>query len=390
MKQLCTKSLLAAAMMVLTFGFSQAQNKTMPSMAEAASPSVERALVGVPEPENQALWDVNYVYDLLAMGGTNGNAGCIFFNNEFWVSRWAQDTILLIDDMGNLLAKFSVPGLFGTGGNARSFTTDGTNIYAGNNTAAIQVIDPGTVSITSTIPVGGTVRSLTYDPTANSGAGGFWYSNFSTDITLVSMAGAVLDVISTATHGLTAMYGSAFDNWTMNGPFLWVFDQGGAGGADLVQINTTTKLQTGVIHDVNSDVGVQNASVGIAGGVFLHVRNSQLEMSGVLQGNDPTTPIDGLFGYDMDVTVGLSEIEGPKDFLNINPSVTSHMVNVNIDKQNNDPVQLQIMDAAGKLVFDKTTHGINNYINVSGYDNGMYFVRVIYDGEVITDRFIKN
>jgi hypothetical protein len=388
MKQLFTKSFLTLAALAMTVSFSLAQNKTVPSQADAATPLIDRALVSTHSPDNQAIWDINYVYDLLAMSGSNGNAGVIFFNNEFWVSRWAQDTILLIDDMGNLLAKFSVPGLFGTGGNARSFTTDGTNIYAGNNTAAIQVIDPGTTSITSTIPIASAARSLTYDPTANSGAGGFWYSNFSTDITLVSMTGAVLDNISAATHGLTAMYGTAFDNWTTGGPYLWVFDQGG-GGADIVQINAVTKLQTGVLHDVNTDVGVQNASVGIAGGVFLHVRNGALEMSGVLQGNDPSTPIDGLFGYDMDVAVGLAEIEGPKDFLNINPTVTSHMVNVNVDKNNNDPVQLQIMDASGKLVFDKTTHGINNYINVSGYDNGMYLVRVIYNGEVVTDRFVK-
>jgi hypothetical protein len=385
MKQFFTKTFMAAALLFVSVQFTMAQNKPVPSDADAAFPGAEQAIVAAPTPDNQALWDILYAYDLLAISGVNGNAGVMKFNNEFWVSRWAQDTLLLLDNMGNLVTKFSIPGLYVTGSNARSFTTDGTFIYAGVNTNSIKKIDPGTVSIVGTINAPAAARSLTYDPTAAGGAGGFWLSNFSTDIVQIDMMGNTLATISSATHGLGAMYGTVFDNYTMGGPYLWVFDQGAGTQSDLVQINTTTGLQTGIIHDVNGDVGALTGSTGIAGGVFLDPTGGQLVLMGVMQG----TPSNILFGYDMDVTTGLSQIPEPKDFLNINPSVTSDLVNVNIDKDNNDAVLLQIVDAAGKVVFDKYTHAINNYINVSNYDNGLYFVRIVYNGQPYSSRFMK-
>ncbi len=385
MKQVSTRIFLAVTALVATVGTVMAQNKAVPTDAESAFPYAETALVSAPPVQKgQALWDILYTYDLLAISGSNGNAAVCVVNNEFWVSRWAQDTLLLLDNAGNLIAKFN-PG-YGSGtSHTRAFAWDGTNIYASVNTTSIKKIDPGTMGIVGTINAPQTVRSLTYDPTANSGAGGFWISNFSTDIQQISMTGSLLATISAATHGLGAMYGTAFDNWTTGGPFLWVFDQGTGTSSDIIQINTSTGLQTGVIHDANGDVGIQSGSTGIAGGIFIDASGSTLTMVGVIQG----TPSNILFGYDLDIPLALSEIPDPKGFLNINPSYATDMINVNIAKNNNDPVQLQIVDVSGRIVFDKTTHGINNYINVSKYENGLYFVRLVYDNQTYSSRFMK-
>jgi hypothetical protein len=181
------------------------------------------------------------------------------------------------------------------------------------------------------------------------------------------------------------MYGTVFDNLSAGGPYLWVFDQGAGTQSDLAQINVTTGLQTGILHDVNADVGLQSGSTGIAGGVYLDASGSTLTLMGVMQG----TPSNILFGYDMDVPLSLSEIDNPQGFLNINPTMANDLVNVNLQKTNNDPVRLQVVNLSGQVVFDKTTHAMNNYIKVGNYEKGLYFVRVIYNGETHNARFMK-
>src|SRR5690606_19843770 len=87
----------------------------------------------------KALWDIQFSHNVTAAAaGDVGMAASVFFNNEFWVSRWASDTIYRFDTLGALVSEFVISGLSGT----RSFTTDGTYIYAGNNTNTIYRIDP--------------------------------------------------------------------------------------------------------------------------------------------------------------------------------------------------------------------------------------------------------
>lgn len=360
----------------------QAQNLIGSNESEQA-PFINESLVSSPHPESQTIWDVLYNYNLLTAVGANGNAAVCFTGTEFWVSRWNFDTLQTLDASGVLIQKFSIPGIYSAAtGNVRSFTTDGTFLYAGVNTTSIKKIDPTTQTLAGTITAPAAVRSLTYDPTANGGAGGFWLSNFATDITLISMTGATLNTIPAIQHGLTAMYGTAFDNYTPGGPYLWVFDQAfSAGTADIVQLDILNQLQTGVFHDVITDVA---DSIGLAGGIFLYPSPGTLALIGLLQG----TPANRLFAYDLDVAVGINEIANSENFLTVTPNPSNTLVDIFVNKHNNDEVRLQIIDVIGKVVFDKKTRGLNNYINVSKYEHGVYFVKVYYKDQIYISRLV--
>src|SRR5690606_5190828 len=127
--------------------------------------------------------------------------------------------------------------------------------------------------------------------------GGFWVGDWSSPIYLISRTGATLATIPAATHGLQAMYGSAFDDVSPGGPFLWVFDQGplSAGPQAIYQLQLPAGTPTGVMHDVLSDVGIGNPD-GIAGGLFImsDFAPNMLTLGGLLQG----TP-DEFFVYEL-------------------------------------------------------------------------------------------
>lgn len=245
---------------------------------------------------SKALWDIQFNYNTTAASaGDVGMAGAVFYNNEFWVSRWANDTIYRFNTSGAVVSEFTIAGLSGI----RSFTTDGTYLYAGNNTTTIYRIDPSTQTLAPPhITAPASVRFCTYDATLNSSAGGFWIGNFTTDILAIDISGATLSTITAATHGLTGMYGAAVDLYTAGGPFLWVFDQGGTSSAQLVQLQLPAGTPTGLLHDVISDVGLaQSLSTGQAGGCFIsnQIVPGQVTLGGLIQG----TPDNVLFGYEL-------------------------------------------------------------------------------------------
>ncbi|MCD6068949.1 MAG: hypothetical protein K0S33_3775 [Bacteroidetes bacterium] len=267
-----------------------------PSTADAAASTYTAKQIGTPN-QTQALFDIQFNYNATDTTGRTGMAGVAFTGTEFWVSRWQSDTIFTFSPGGAVTDTFTIPGITGI----RCFTWDGTNIYAGLNTNSIRIINPVTKMQTGTINAAAAavtgVRHMTYDSTANSGAGGFWIGNFGTNIVLISMTGAVLQTIPAATHGLTAMYGSAIDHWTAGGPYLWVFDQGGASQSRLVRLQLPSGTPTGLTHDVMADVGVQRGlTSGLAGGLFItNGLGATRTIVGLIQG----TPDNLLFGYEL-------------------------------------------------------------------------------------------
>ncbi len=381
MKKIFTKGGFLLSMFIAFTGSTFAQNERIASTECEAAPTLN-AQTQFQDHGPQAMWSIAFNYNLLTAAGSNGNAGVCFVGNEFWVSRWATDTLFRLDASGVFIDKFTIAGVTGV----RSLTTDGTYIYAGMNTNSIPKIDPATKTVVSTItaPIAN-VRSLTYDPTVP--GGGFWASTWTTDITQFDMSGITANVVAASSHLLTGMYGTAFDNASYGGPYLWVFDQAvSAGASDIVQINIATQTQTGVIHDVMSDAGPAGSdTTGLAGGLFFYTNaSSMLTLAGVLQGG----PSNLLFGYEVGTT-GINENMNADEFINIFPNPIKDLVNINVNKHNNDDVHLQIFDAMGKIVFDKNTRGQNNYINFSKQASGIYFVKTTYNGKSATSKFIK-
>jgi hypothetical protein len=253
-------------------------------------------------PTTQAAFDIQLTLNLdSAVNTVSSYAAVCFTGTEFWVSKWNVDSLYTLSPTGSLTSSFKVPGVGAAGSGVRALTFDGTSIYASTNSANIFKINPATKTLISTTPtaLGFNVRSLTYDATANNNAGGFWVSNFTTDIVQIDLNGNVLATISAATHGLGAMYGTAFDNLTAGGPYLWVFDQGGGAASNLVRLQLPAGTQTFVIHDVLADVmpaaGLPPA--GISGGVYIGsgLVPGENSIMGVVQ----ATP-DVLFSYELD------------------------------------------------------------------------------------------
>lgn len=170
---------------------------------------------------------LQFTRDIGTPTGLTGYAAVGFDGTNFCVARWnsaLSTDISRITPAGALVDTFQIAGLSGT----RSLTWDGTQFWAGNATTTLRRVDPVTKTVTATVTVPIAARYVTYDPTANSGAGGFWIGNFDTDIVQVSMTGATLATIPAATTAaMGGRYGIAFDNVSGPTPFLWVFYQTG-------------------------------------------------------------------------------------------------------------------------------------------------------------------
>jgi len=221
-----------------------------------------------------AIWDLLYAFDVTASSGAAGNAGAEFANGYYYTTRWASNLIHEYDMTGTLIREFSVPGVTGL----RDLAYDGTYFYGGASGATIYQMDFGpTPTLIGSIPVSGvTVRNIAYDE-ANDG---FWCGNWADPPTLFDRSGNQLAQIVT---GFTAQYGSAYDNVSPGGPFLWVFDQGGASQIIVHQFDIATGTATGVIHDCGLEA---TDPTGIAGGLWTSTDHTSgfLVMGALVQG----------------------------------------------------------------------------------------------------------
>ncbi|MFH1767434.1 MAG: hypothetical protein ABH826_05125, partial [Patescibacteria group bacterium] len=196
---------------------------------------------------SRSTWDVQFNYNVGNSGG-GGQAGVETDGNFFYTAIWSNDTICKYDMSGALVEKFVIPGVTGL----RDMAFDGTYFYGGATTATIYKMDFSTHSLIGTIncPTGTKVRHIAYDSDNDA----FWVGDWATDIILVSRTGITLNTIPASSHGLTSIYGSAYDNWSPGGPYLWFFCQSG-NKCDIVQLNIASKHTTGLMHDATFDFG---------------------------------------------------------------------------------------------------------------------------------------
>ena len=209
-----------------------------------------------------------FSYDVTTLTGNSGHAAVGFDGTNIWTARWSSaisTDISRITPAGAFVDTFQIAGLSGT----RSFTWDGSQFWAGNASTTLSRVDPVTKLVTATLTVPIAARYVTYDPTADGGAGGFWIGDFSSDIRQVSMTGATLATIPAATiASFTSRYGIAFDNVSGPTPFLWVLFQGTCGTAQscLGIIDLPSGTPRAAIQDVNATA---NSVGALAGGIFL-------------------------------------------------------------------------------------------------------------------------
>ncbi|CAM3514467.1 hypothetical protein AEQU2_02964 [Aequorivita lipolytica] len=329
-----------------------------------------------------ALFDVLINFDAGAAIGAQGNAGVIFFNNQYWVSAWASDLIHVLDNTGAFIETFSIPGVTGT----RSMTTDGTSIFIGTATTVIYDIDPPSRTINNTIniiaPSGAEARMCTYDPTLDGGAGGFWIGDFGSDIASVDMDGAQLSVIPAAVHG-QAVYGGAVDNVSTGGPFLWTHSQDGAtGDVDrdvIVQLALPSGVPTGVTYRYLNDA-IPGTTEVLSGGLFI---SDDVVPGGVTMiGLSQSTPSNAIFGLELIPSLGVND--NAISSFSLYPNPANGKVNINTTVAGDK--QVVVYDILGKQVINTTIAG--GELNISSLKAGVYMVSVTQNKATATKKLV--
>lgn len=245
----------------------------------------------------EAMWDVKFNYDAQVKTGNLGNAGALYIHplGQIWTSRWGSGLIHVWNLSGTVVDSFTT-SFTGT----RNMCFNGTEVVHAIGTGVLQRVNPVTRQTvgTVTLPAGVTARFISYNPDADGGNGGYWVGNWNAgalNYFLVSKTGTQLSVIPNT--AITGTYGVAYDNWSVGGPYLWVWSQGAGAGTPqkIIQVSIATGLPTGVEHDVTTDIGLGNAQA-IAGGMFItdQMMPGFLILGGMMQG----TP-DRLFGYEI-------------------------------------------------------------------------------------------
>ncbi len=324
-----------------------------------------------------ALFDLLYTNDIGSGGsiGADGQAGVIFFDNEYWVSSWATNLIHLLDAGGNFIETFDIPGITGT----RSMTTNGTSIFIGTASLQIFEVDPITRTLINTISIStgsdAEARMLTFDETLDGGNGGFWIGDFGSDIASLDMNGVELSVIPFAMHN-TVIYGGAIDNVSPGGPFLWIHDQGAS--QDLIsQIDVTAGSSTGLVFDYST---VGSSTAYLAGGLFIsdEVVPGFVTLVGLCQ----CTPSNVIFGLELVESLGVDTNSLSNFTLYPNPAKGI----VNIETSISGEKQVVIYDMLGKQVLNTVIEGTE--VNISNLSQGVYTVSITQNKQTATKKLV--
>lgn len=331
-----------------------------------------------PESTND-LFDFLFNIDLQAEIGANGNAGVAYVNGEFWVSAWASNLIHILDSDGGFLETITVSGVSGI----RSMTYDGTFLYMGNASNQIFVVDPQTRDLEETIicsPTGGaTTRMVAYDPELNDGEGGFYISDFNSDIAILDMDGNQIGSISNSVHTGDGVYGGAVDHVSQGGPYLWIHEQKAGVESHVRQLQLPDGSPTGVMYDYNASGQQPAGNTSIAGGLFIAEYGDDIALIGIGQG----TPADQLFGVVLhDGVVGIDDQK--MSSVSIYPNPARGFVNVETGIQGEK--QVTLYDVLGKQVMQTTIS--ENTLDISGLQSGVYMVSIQQKGVKMTRKLI--
>ena len=309
-------------------------------------------------------WELIFSYNLLDTIGSSQFAGIVYEPSwdELWISSWARGDIRILKLSETSIYQESNLLIDGVS-LVRGMTTDGEFIYAGNASDTIKVLDFYYELVGEIIaPVN--VRYITYDPDADGGNGGFWVGSWTTDPTLIDKNGNFIRSLDYANLGTSSIYGGAYDILSDGGPFLWLWGRGLGGGnpQNIVQINPTTGLPTGVYHDVTSDIGVQSDSL-VSGGLFItnQLFNDKIILGGILQGNG-----DYVFGYD--ITSSIIITGAPYAITKEATNISSTSVTLNGTLNPNGPTTSYLFELGTSTSYGTTVNGTSSFAGSMDFD----------------------
>jgi len=256
---------------------------TEPKISRSATSDISLIHTNAIDTPVRALWDV-----LFSFNGNYTNQpgvetdGQYIYTSSSWVGgigSWFHK----YDMNGNWIEDFDIAGATGI----CDLAYDGQYFYGGANGSTIYQMDFTNKvlvgSINTSVPA---IRHIAYDSQND----GFWVGGWS-DLQLVDRNGSV---INSGTTGLSGMDGSAYDPWTIGGPYLWIFDQGG-NGVDIHQYNIANGALTGVMHDASDIPGFVAGSSFACG---LCISNTAVPGKIALIGN-MQNDLQTIFAYDL-------------------------------------------------------------------------------------------
>lgn len=97
--------------------------------------------------------------------------------------------------------------------------------------------------------------------------------------------------------------------------------------------------------------------------------------------------------YDHQVLVnGISDL-ALEDMINVYPNPTNGIVNINVNLPENEDVNIEIYNTMGQQVATVANGKVNNgqfTVNLNGYTNGVYYVKMNLNGVVVTKKIVLN
>jgi len=274
------KKILLILGLLLSFAFLYAQEsasvaqltlKKQQTELRTVSSDVDRCdkITHVSSTQSREIWALESFFDAPAGAhvavGTDGN--------HFYTATWnaAVSSFCRYNMDGSNPQTFTITGV----AVIRSLTYDGTYFYGGHGgNSTIYKLDLANQTLVGTITSGaGNTRHLAYDPTLNSGAGGFWTGDWTT-LAAISMTGTVL-IPNTSTATVASVYGSAYDRINH---CLWLNTQN-AGGASIQKYDIASNTLTESVYDLNSEF----IDHGIGGGACIFETESFLWLAANVQ-----------------------------------------------------------------------------------------------------------
>jgi len=190
---------------------------------------------------SRAPWDLEFSFNANAAAEAGIETDGTYIYTSIWNVSGTFNKYQKVGSNWVFVETFTIPGVAGI----RDLAFDGTYFYGGAASTTVYKMDFASKTLVGTITTTPQVRHIAFDPAADGGNGGFWVGNWST-LVLISRTGTVL---SSATVSLTGMYGSAYDNKTTGGPYLWLFNQD---NAKIYQFKIATLSLTGQVKDAST------------------------------------------------------------------------------------------------------------------------------------------
>jgi hypothetical protein len=237
-----------------------------------------------------AMWDILLSFPL----DVAGHAGVGTDGNFIYATIWSGGGFTKYDLAGNYVEDFTISGVNSI--RDLAYNPDNGHFYGSPNSSTLYEMDFTNKVLVGSVSTGvSAIRHIAYDPTLDGGNGGFWAGGWADDYK-ITMSGSVIG--ATTGFNLSAVYGTAYDDQTDGGPYIWYYDQNGS-GVDLHQYSIASSAFTGVVKST-TDIPGYSAATAIAGG--LEVSTTMVTGKAVIL---------GLIQQDIIFVYELTEASGP-------------------------------------------------------------------------------